>query len=821
MKPLPMFETKVSRITTASRVYIIIALFITLIFCLVLLIHVQMDALTAIRAYVGGEGLWAKAQKDAIRSLEHYAISRDEADYQSYQRFIQVPLGDMQARIALQKPNPDFDRASEGFLTGRNHPDDIKYLITFFHRFQHVAYMTQAIEHWTAADQQIAELNDAAKKLHDGIVSGHDKPEVVRALLAKLDTINLQVTEKEDQFSSTLADASRWANKVSRNLIYAIALMFSVLGVGMCWPIITRIRKTENELLESEANLRIAATAFESQESLMITDANAVILRVNQAFIENTGYTAEEAVGQTPRMFKSGRHYPDFYREMWATLLKTGKWQGEIWDRRKNNEIYPKWLTISAVKGHDGIVTHYIGSHIDITDRKAAEVAIKNLAFYDPLTRLPNRRLLLDRLNQALVSSARNSTKGALLFIDLDNFKTLNDTLGHDVGDLLLQQVAERLTASVREGDTVARLGGDEFVVLLEDLSEKALEAAEQTKTIGDKFIAALNQPYQLASHECHSTPSIGATLFNDTQSGIEEILKQADIAMYQAKTAGRNTLRFFDPQMQARINARAALEADLRLALQEKQFKLYYQPQVYHNGQTIGAEVLLRWQHPELGLVSPLEFISLAEETGLILPIGQWVLETACNQIKVWDSNVQTQNLHLSVNVSAKQFYQPDFVEQVSQALRHGVINPDRLKLELTESLVLDDIADTILKMNALREIGVRFSMDDFGTGHSSLAYLTKLPLDQLKIDQSFIRNIGVKANDAVIVQTIIGMANNLGMDVIAEGVETEAQRAFLEKHGCRIYQGYLFGKPVQLEEFEVIFKQSCPSSSVVLIKK
>jgi EAL domain-containing protein (putative c-di-GMP-specific phosphodiesterase class I) len=267
--------------------------------------------------------------------------------------------------------------------------------------------------------------------------------------------------------------------------------------------------------------------------------------------------------------------------------------------------------------------------------------------------------------------------------------------------------------------------------------------------------------------------------------------------------------MRFFDPQMQASINDRAALEADLRLALQEKQFKLYYQPQVYHNRQIIGAEVLLRWQHPERGLVSPLDFIPLAEETGLILPIGQWVLETACGQIKAWEDSIHTQHLHLSVNVSARQFYQSDFVEQVNQALKHSAINPDKLKLELTESLVLDDVADTIRKMNALREIGVRFSMDDFGTGHSSLAYLTQLPLDQLKIDQSFVRNIGIKPNDSVIVQTIIGMGNNLGMDIVAEGVETEAQRVFIQQHGCPIYQGYLFSKPVPLEEFEEILKQ------------
>lgn len=798
-----------SRITTASRVYLIIALFVLLIFCLILLIQVQMGALSAIRAYVGGEGLWAKAQKDAIRSLEHYVTSHDETDYQSFRRFIQVPLGDLKARIELQKPNPNLDIAREGFLEGHNHPVDIEYMITFFRRFQHTSYMTQAIGHWTAADQMIAELNDVAEKLHNGIVSGREKPEIVHALLTKLNTINLQVTEKENLFSSTLADASRWANSVSRNFAYVITLLFSILGVGMCWPIITRIRATENELLKTEADLRIAATAFVSQESLMITDANGVILRVNKAFTENTGYTSEEAVGQTPSLFKSGRHNADFYREMWETLQRTGTWQGEVWDQRKNGEVYPKWLTISTVKGDDGVITHYVGSHIDITERKVAEQTIEDLAFYDPLTHLPNRRLLLDSIKRAWAASKRSGMEGALLFLDLDNFKTLNDTLGHDIGDLLLQQVAERLIACLREGDTVARLGGDEFVVLLEGLDEHAIEAAAQTEAIGNKILTALRQPYQLSTHEYQNTTSIGVAFFSDHNQSQEDLLKHADIAMYQAKKAGRNTMRFYDTQMQASINTRAALETDLRFALQEKQFKLYYQAQVYHNRQIIGAEVLLRWQHPERGLVSPLDFIPLAEETGLILPIGQWVLETACDQIKAWDGSIDTQHLHLAVNVSARQFYQPDFVEQVRQVLSHSAINPDRLKLELTESLVLDDITDTILKMQSLREIGVRFSMDDFGTGHSSLAYLTQLPLDQLKIDQSFIRNIGVKDTDAVIVKTIIGMGNNLGMDVIAEGVETEAQRAFLQQHGCPICQGYLFSKPVPLEDFEILLKQ------------
>jgi EAL domain-containing protein (putative c-di-GMP-specific phosphodiesterase class I) len=362
----------------------------------------------------------------------------------------------------------------------------------------------------------------------------------------------------------------------------------------------------------------------------------------------------------------------------------------------------------------------------------------------------------------------------------------------------------------VREGDTVARLGGDEFVVMLEDLSKQALEAATQTEVIGDKILAALNQPYRFATHEYLSTSSIGATLFKGHEQSIDELLKRADIAMYQAKSSGRNTLRFFDPQMQASIFARIALEADLHLALAENQFKLYYQPQVCHNHHVIGAEGLIRWQHPVRGLVSPANFIPLAEETGLILPIGQWVLETACAQIKIWEGSVHTQYLQLAVNVSARQFRQINFVEQVSQVLRRNAINPDRLKLELTETVVLDDIDDSVRKMNALRQFGVHFSLDDFGTGYSSLAYLTQLPLDQLKIDQSFVHNIGIKATDAVIVQTIIGMANNLGMEVIAEGVETEAQRIFLEQHDCQVCQGYLFSKPLPIGQFESFQKQS-----------
>ncbi len=559
---------------------------------------------------------------------------------------------------------------------------------------------------------------------------------------------------------------------------------------------------------QAEEELRIAATVFESQEGMMVTDVNNNILRVNSAFTHITGYSAEDVVAKNPRILQSGHHDANFYAAMWEGINSTGTWHGEVWNQRKNGEIYPEHLIITAVKDQNSIISNYVATLTDITLRKEAVDKIEQLAFYDPLTGLPNRRLLQDRLKPALASSHRSGLQGALLFIDMDNFKTLNDTLGHDMGDLLLQQVAQRLESCMREGDTVARLGGDEFVVMLEDLSEQTLEAATQTEVIGNKILTILNLPYQLAMHEYRSTPSIGAALFNGQEQSSDELLKQADIAMYQAKASGRNALRFFDPQMQASITARVAMEEDLRLALAENQFMLYYQPQVNSSSQIIGAEVLIRWHHPQRGLVSPIDFIPLAEENGLILPIGLWVLDTACAQLKKWEGSEQAKHLQLAVNVSARQFHQTEFVGQVSQILSSTAISPSKLKLELTESLVLKNIDEAIFKMNEIREMGVNFSMDDFGTGYSSLSNLKKLPFNQLKIDQSFVRDIANDPDDVVIVQTIISMGKNLGMNVIAEGVETEVQRAFLEQHGCSLYQGYLFSKPVPIEVFESLLK-------------
>lgn len=564
-----------------------------------------------------------------------------------------------------------------------------------------------------------------------------------------------------------------------------------------------------SEHKQAEEALRIAALAFESMEGVMVTDANGIIQRVNNAFTRLTGYSEEEAMEQTPALLNSGRHDSDFFQDMWATLNKQKHWRGKIWNKRKNGKIAADWLTITAVTAPDGNITHYVGTFSDITSNPEASAEIHRLAYYDLLTQLPNRRMLLDRLKQALATSSRSKHYGALLFLDLDNFKNLNDTRGHYVGDLLLVEIAHRLNVSVREDDTVARLGGDEFVVMLENLSDNMQEAAIQAGLISEKIRKAVAMSYLVQGLELWTTVSIGVSLFYGHEASIDELLKHSDFAMYHAKQEGRNNIRFFDPEMQATLVERSSLESDLRHALGRQQLRLYYQIQVDNERRAIGAEALLRWVHPERGLILPEHFIPLAEKTGLIVPIGLWVLQTACAQLRDWADNPATSNLQLALNASALELRQPDFVEQVQQAISVTGINPALLKIELTESLLVDNLSDTFTKMNALKAFGISFSMDDFGTAYSSLAYLKQLPLDQLKIDQSFIRDLGDNSSNAALVQSIILMGRTFGLDVIAEGVEEEAQLSFLNLNGCHAYQGYLFSRPLPLAEFEQVIKR------------
>lgn len=593
-------------------------------------------------------------------------------------------------------------------------------------------------------------------------------------------------------------DGTTWQLEVSAN--------YSEVDGGQVFAFLRDIsgrKQAEAQLVESESRLQALTHAI--PDLVWLKDPAGAYLSCNQRFERFFGAPAAMIVGKSDCDFVALDLADHFRASDRIVMARREAWVSEEWacfaddGHRELLEI-----TKTPIYDSQGGLVGVLGIGHDITERKMAEEEIKQLAFYDPLTSLPNRRLLLDRLQQALVASARHQREGALLYIDLDNFKTLNDTRGHDVGDLLLQQVAQRLVACVRDNDTVARLGGDEFVVMLEDLSENSLEAATQAKDVGYKIIASLNVAYQLDSYEHHSTPSIGVTLFSDNRQTVDELLKRADLSMYQAKAAGRNTLRFFNPEMQAAVSARASLEADLREAVQRQQFVLHYQAQVDGHGQLTGCEVLLRWPHPGRGMIPPAEFIPLAEDTGLILALGHWVLERACSQLAAWSAHAAMGQLTIAVNVSARQFHHDEFVDQVLAVLERTGANPCRLKLELTESLLVDNVESVIAKMSVLRALGVGFSLDDFGTGYSSLSYLKRLPLAQLKIDQGFVRDILTDPNDAAIAKMVIVLAESMGLSVIAEGVESEAQRDFLAEHGCHAYQGYLFGQPLPLAMFE-----------------
>ena len=569
---------------------------------------------------------------------------------------------------------------------------------------------------------------------------------------------------------------------------------------------------TDRKTAEKQID-KLSLAVEQSLESVVVTDLQGSIEYVNEAFVHNTGYAREEVIGKNPRILQSGKTPRQTYQTLWESLHQGRSWKGEFFNRRKDGSEYIEIAAISPLRDKAGVITHYVASKEDVTEKKAIEARTQHMAFYDQLTDLPNRLLLLDRLRLALKSSNRSKYYGALLYIDLDNFKNLNDTLGHNAGDELLKQVATRLLSCMRESDTVARFGGDEFVVMLEGLSADATEAAGIAELIAKKVLDSFQAEFPIGQYVSRSSPSIGITLFSSHQGDVvEEILKQADLAMYAAKTAGRNTHRFFDQTMQTSVNARAVIEKDLRLALEQNRFCLHYQPQLNNQGEIVGAEALLRILHPERGLVAPGEFIKVAEQTGLIVPIGEWVLEKACEQLALWQTDPELAGMTLSVNVSAGQFHDPDFVEKVSIVLERTGANPQLLKLEPTESLLLENVQETIGKMAILRAKGVHFALDDFGTGYSSLSYLKKLPLDLLKIDQSFVRDLPQDPHACSIVRAIITLAKSLDLDIIAEGVETPEQRDYLIQNGCHMFQGYLFSRPISVDQFNQFVKNNQP---------
>ncbi|NPU93132.1 MAG: EAL domain-containing protein [Gammaproteobacteria bacterium] len=536
-----------------------------------------------------------------------------------------------------------------------------------------------------------------------------------------------------------------------------------------------------------------------SIDGFWLLDLEGRILNVNSAYVRRSGYSRDQLLTMRVSDLEA-LHAPAVIAANIRRLATEGAIQFESMHRASDGSLWPVEIKAVMLAGEDG---RFFAFMRDLSERKRAEEEIINLGFYDPLTSLPNRRLLLERLRHAMVSSSRNQQYCAVLFIDLDHFKVINDTVGHETGDLLLKEVARRLRELVREEDTIARLGGDEFVAVLEELDADIRSAMARAGLVADKLLHAFALPYLLNGEEFICTASIGIVIFRDQESSIEDILKHSDLAMYGAKKSGRNVVRFFDPAMQHELERRTRLEADLRRSLTDQQLRLYCQSQVDQTGKVIGAEVLLRWQHPERGLVPPMDFIPFAEEIGLIIPIGQWLLREACLHLKRWEACAETRPILLSVNVSAREFRQPDFIPNMQAILAETGANPARLELEITESLLLEGIDEFIVKMREMKAMGISFALDDFGTGYSSLAYLKKLPLNQLKIDRSFVQDLGRDRSDEAIVQTIIRMSETLGLAVIAEGVETDLQRQMLQHYGCKRFQGYLFDRPQPIDNF------------------
>lgn len=781
-----MVEKSGTRITTLNHVYLIIAIFVAFIIILISLIQVQMHALMAVRAYVGGEGLWAKAQKDATRSLEHYALTHNEDDFKSYLRYMQVPLGDSKSRLELQKPDPDLNIARDGFLKGDNHPEDIEYMINLFVRFQHLSFMSDAIQHWTVADQYIEELNAEAQKLHDGILAGHENRDRIGALLTRMDGINRHLTEQENLFSSTLADASRWASYFARNLTYALALVFTLLAIGVSWLVVIRIRSTENALFKSEETLLSILNLSPIAVRIAINQGREVVFynRSYSALIKNV-----EAQGDDPKKYYAR---PSDYDEILEELAHGNS----VTNRQIELSIYggsTVWTLASYMPIQYLGKAAVLGWFFDISHIKQHEAELRRVAHYDLLTGIPNRALLADRMSQAIAQTSREQNMMAVCYLDLDGFKPINDTLGHDAGDHVLVEIAKRIDNAIRGGDTSARLGGDEFVVLLLGLSR-----GEECVATLERLLAVISLPMTYKEKTIYVSASIGVSIYPMDDEDPDILMRHADQAMYLAKQTGKNRFHIYDPAMDRRSRVQHEFLKSIRHALEHNQFELHYQPKIsMRSKELLGAEALIRWRHPERGILPPSEFLRLVENTELDIEIGEWVTATALSQIDQWRKSGL--DIEVSINISGYHLESSGFVEKLHQQLS---LYPDlptgKLQIEVLETVALNDIAVVREIIESCRKIGIGFALDDFGTGYSSLSYLSALPVDVLKIDQSFVRDMLEDKGDMAIVQGIIALARAFDRKIVAEGIETEAQYKALLDMDCEVGQGYWIAKPM-----------------------
>jgi diguanylate cyclase (GGDEF)-like protein/PAS domain S-box-containing protein len=718
------------------------------------------------------------------RMARHVRIDGAALDYGVIQDF----TDEQKAKLALQ------DRLNQIQLLTSRLPEMV---------FQFEMHSTSSGAFTFVSDAVLAIFGVSAEQAYKnpGSIFRWIYPEDMGPMVVSMNECARQGTTWAHEFGIRAADG------VARTLFGKAIVKKEMSGQLFAYGSVTDItghKASQSSLRESEERFR-ALTEL-SSDWYWEQDENFRFVRFDGAMVLKAGRTGFDSLGKT--RWEVGAL--NMTETDWAAHRAVLESHAVFRDFELQENDYkgrPYWMSLSGAPMFDteGNFKGYRGIGKNITERKQSDAKIERLAFYDVLTELPNRRMLVDRLQYGLATLGRDKASGALLFIDLDNFKDLNDSQGHDVGDMLLQQVAQRLLECVREVDTVARLGGDEFVVMLQGLDVDAQVATAQVEQVGKKILESLNQPYLLSALQYHSTPSIGVALFENQRQTVDELLKQADLAMYESKSAGRNTMRFFDPAMQQFVALRTAMEHELRLGLQRNELLLHYQPVMNSRGTMVGVEALVRWQHPQRGLVPPQQFIPMAEQTGLIMPLGQWVLDTACRQLLAWSEHQHTRELTIAVNVSARQFRHTEFVGELRALLARTGANPRRLKLELTESLLLTDKAEAIQKMTELGTLGVKFSLDDFGTGYSSLSYLKVLPLEQLKIDQSFVRDVLTDANDAAIARTVLALGNSLGLNVVAEGVETAGQRDFLLENGCTLFQGYFFGRPVPVDQLQL----------------
>lgn len=829
------------KLNTIAVVYVVLVL----AFLVVVAIALNMNR--GLRGYIQAEGLWSKGQKDAVYHLSRYADSKDEADFREYLQAIAVPLGDRTARLELLKPDFDFGIAERGLLVGGNDLDDIPYMIALFRHFQGISYMKKAIELWTEGDAQIEQLTRLANEIQSGVSSGRITPVQQDEMLERLDHINSVIAPLANDFSKSLDAAAIWLRTSFLKTMLAFVLLLIAGGVAILMvssrllrdlktlrqgtqriangDLSTRISiasKDEvgvltqdfNDMIahrrDAEARLNhtlsvLSATLESTTDGILVVDRAGRIVSFNQRFIElwqmppSVVQSGDDELALATAMTKlvDAEGFINKVRELYADVTRESFDLLEL----KDGRVFERTSKLQRINGE---VAGRVWSFRDITERKRAELRIQQLAHHDVLTKLPNRALLMDRLEMALERARRAKSQVAVMMLDLDRFKNINDSLGHAAGDQILLAVAERLSNCARKTDTVARMGGDEFVIVLTDLADR-----ETVERVARSILEQVGQPITVGTRELVITPSIGISVFPDDGADPMNLLKNADTAMYQAKAQGRGNHQWFTPTMLLAADERLDLENALRKAQERKELSLFYQPLVaVSSGQVVGMEALIRWRHPRRGLLLPGKFIKLAEETGLIAPIGTWVLRRACKDGKMLQDRLQ-KPLIVSVNISTRQFRQVNLLQIVKDALRESGLPPKTLLLEITESVLAANALETTAVLKEIRALGVRIAVDDFGTGYSSLSYITRFPIDMLKIDASFVQNLTQDKNDAAIASAIIALAHSLGLEVIAEGVETPAQLAFLQTRECNEAQGFYLGEPVPAPEFAALADQ------------